>query len=165
MPDTSPQGGREATLLGFDFGEKKIGVAIGNTLTRQARPLEIIFSELREARFGRIAQLLAEWQPQCLVVGLALAADGGEQPATARCRRFANQLNGRFGLPVVLVDERGSSLEAQDLLKGMAPAPRPSGLLPPKGGVPALGRPGGRHAADDAMAAMIILQRHLDTLP
>lgn len=132
-------GGREETLLGFDFGEKKIGVAIGNTLTRQARPLEIIFSELRDVRFGRIAALLAEWQPQRLVVGLALAADGGEQPATARCRRFANQLNGRFNLPVVLVDERGSSMEAQGLLQ--------------------------THAPDDAMAAMVILQRYLDALP
>jgi len=132
-------GAREETLLSFDFGEKKIGVAIGNTLTRQARPLEIIFSELRDVRFGRIAALLAEWQPQRLVVGLALAADGGEQPATARCRRFANQLNGRFALPVVLVDERGSSMEAQGLLQTNAP--------------------------DDAMAAMVILQRYLDALP
>ncbi|WP_019938087.1 Holliday junction resolvase RuvX [Bordetella sp. FB-8] len=129
----------EETLLGFDFGEKKIGVALGNTLTRQARPLEIIFSEVRQARFGRIANLIGQWQPQRLVVGLALACDGGEQLATARCRRFANQLDGRFGLPVMLVDERGSSLQAQDLLQSNAP--------------------------DDAMAAMVILQRYLDALP
>ena len=129
----------EETLLGFAFGEKKIGIAIGNTLTRQARPLEIIFSEIRDARFGRIAALLQEWQPHRVVVGLALDADGGEQPATARCRRFANQLHGRFGIAVELVDERGSSMEAQRLL--------------------------GTHAADDAMAAAVILQRYLDTLP
>lgn len=129
----------DETLLGFDFGEKKIGVAIGNTLTRHARPLEIIFSEIRDARFGRIAALLQEWQPQRVVVGLALDADGGEQPATARCRRFANQLNGRFGLAVELIDERGSSMEAQRLL--------------------------GSHAPDDAMAAAVILQRYLDSLP
>lgn len=129
----------EETLLAFDFGEKKIGVAIGNTLTGQARPLEIIFSEVRDARFGRIAQLLEEWQPRRVVVGLALASDGGEQPATARCRRFANQLHGRFGLEVELVDERGSSMEAQQLL--------------------------GTHAADDAVAATVILQRYLDALP
>src|SRR5690606_25695940 len=127
------------TLLAFDFGEKKIGVAIGNTLTGQARPLEIIFSEVRDARFGRIAQLLEEWQPHRVVVGLALASDGGEQPATARCRRFANQLHGRFGVDVELVDERGSSMEAQQLL--------------------------GTHAADDAVAATVILQRYLDALP
>jgi len=129
----------EETLLGFDFGEKKIGIAIGNPLTRQARPLEIIFSEIRDARFGRIAALLEEWQPHRVVVGLALDADGGEQPATARCRRFANQLHGRFGIAVELVDERGSSMEAQRLL--------------------------GTHAADDAMAAAVILQRYLDSLP
>lgn len=129
----------EETLLAFDFGEKKIGIAIGNTLTRQARPLEIIFSEVRDARFGRIAQLLQEWQPQRVIVGLALASDGGEQPATARCRRFANQLHGRFGLTVELVDERGSSMQAQQLL--------------------------GTHAPDDAMAASVILQRYLDALP
>ncbi|CAM4411600.1 Holliday junction resolvase RuvX [Bordetella tumbae] len=129
----------EETLLAFDFGEKKIGIAIGNTLTRQARPLEIIFSEIRDTRFGRIAQLLQEWQPQRVIVGLALASDGGEQPATARCRRFANQLHGRFGLTVELVDERGSSMEAQQLL--------------------------GTNEPDDAMAASVILQRYLDALP
>jgi len=129
----------EETLLAFDFGEKKIGIAIGNTLTRQARPLEIIFSEVRDARFGRIAQLLQEWQPRRVIVGLALASDGSEQPATARCRRFANQLHGRFGLAVELIDERGSSMEAQQLL--------------------------GTNAPDDAVAASVILQRYLDALP
>jgi putative Holliday junction resolvase len=129
----------EETLLSFDYGTKKIGIAIGNTLTRQARPMEIIHSEVRDVRFGRIAALLREWGPQRLVVGLALDAAGGEQEATARCRRFANQLHGRFGLPVVLVDERGSSMQAQALL--------------------------GTHEADDAMAAAVILQRYLDALP
>jgi putative Holliday junction resolvase len=129
----------EETLLAFDFGEKKIGIAIGNTLTKQARPLEIIFSEQKDVRFGRIAELCQEWQPQRVIVGLALASDGGEQPATARCRRFANQLNGRFGLQVELVDERGSSMEAQELL--------------------------GTNEPDDAMAASVILQRYLDSLP
>lgn len=128
----------EETLLAFDFGEKKLGVAIGNTLTLLARPLEIVRGETRLARFGRIEQLLQEWQPQRLVVGLALNTDGGEQPATARCRRFANQLHGRYGLPVVLVDERGSSMEAQQWL--------------------------GSHDDDDAMAAAVILQRYLDAL-
>lgn len=129
----------EETLLAFDYGTKKIGIAIGNTLVRQATPMEIIHSEVRDVRFGRIAALLREWQPQRLIVGLALAADGGEQEATARCRRFANQLHGRFGLPVVLVDERGSSMQAQALL--------------------------GTHAPDDAAAAAVILQRYLDALP
>ena len=129
----------EATILAFDFGEKKIGVAIGNTLTLHAQPLEIIYGEGRDARFSRIQALIAEWGPGMLVVGLALAADGGEQPASARCRRFSNQLHGRFGLPVVLIDERGSSMEAQEIL--------------------------GNHADDDAQAAAVILQRYLDGQP
>lgn len=127
-----------ATLLGFDFGTRRIGVALGNTITGQARPLEIIASEPVKPRFHRIEQLLHEWQPNLLVVGLALTTSGGEQDATARCRRFANQLHGRFGLPVVLQDERNSSLEAQALQK--------------------------RHAPDDALAACVILQRYLDSL-
>lgn len=128
-----------ATLLAFDFGEKKIGVAIGNTLTHHARPLEIIFGEVRERRFARIQALIDEWKPEIIVVGLALAADGGEQPATARCRRFANQVHGRFGVAVVLIDERGSSMEAQEIL--------------------------GHHGDDDAQAAAVILQRYLDGQP
>jgi putative Holliday junction resolvase len=138
-PPAPPRAMTEETLLAFDFGTKKIGIAIGNTLTRQAAPMEIIHSEIRDVRFGRIAALLREWQPQRLVVGLALNSDGGEQEATARCRRFANQLHGRFGLPVELVDERGSSMQAQTLL--------------------------GTNAPDDAVAAAVILQRYLDALP
>jgi putative Holliday junction resolvase len=128
----------EETLLAFDFGTKKIGVAIGNTLIGQARPLEIIRSEVRNVRFARIAELLAEWQPQRVVVGLPLTADGGEQEASVRARRFANQLNGRFDVSVELVDERGSSMQAQALL--------------------------GTNEDDDAMAAAVILQRYLDAL-
>ena len=130
-------GMREETLLAFDYGTRKLGVAIGNTVLRQSSPLEIILDETRDARFARIQQLIRSWQPQRLVVGLALDTEGGEQEATARCRRFARQLHGRFGLPVELVDERGSSMEAQEIV-GNAP--------------------------DDAHAAAIILQRYLDAL-
>ncbi|GAA5236202.1 Holliday junction resolvase RuvX [Verticiella sediminum] len=128
----------EHALLGFDFGTRRIGVALGNTLTRTARPLEAIASEPVAARFARIAALLDEWQPGAAVVGLALDAEGGEQAATGRCRRFADQLRGRFRLQVHLQDERHSSLEAQRVL--------------------------GRGGEDDAMAAAIILQRYLDAL-
>lgn len=127
------------TLLAFDFGLKKIGVAIGNTLTRQARPLEIITVVTREQRFAAIAALLQAWQPERLVVGLPLTAEGAEQYASLQSRRFANQLRGRFNAQVELVNEWGSSVEAQALL--------------------------GTHAADDAMAAAVILQRYLDSLP
>lgn len=127
----------EETLLAFDYGAKKLGVAMGNTLLKQARPLEIILDTTRDGRFARVEALLKRWQPQRLVVGLALATDGGEQYASQHCRRFARQLEGRFGVPVVLVDERGSSVEAQKIT-GNAP--------------------------DDAVAAAIILQRYFDAL-
>src|SRR5690554_3687890 len=128
----------EQVLLGFDFGQKKIGVAVGNTLTRQARPLTILLPKTREERFKQIAALLEEWQPERLIVGLPLTIEGLEQDASRASRRFANQLNGRFGKDVQLVDEKGSSLEAQALLDS--------------------------HAPDDAMAAAVILQRYLDAL-
>lgn len=128
----------EETLLAFDAGMKKTGVALGNTLTRRARPLCIIREVTRDGRFGRIATLLQEWQPERVVVGLPLTATGDEQPASKFARRFANQLHGRFGLRVELVDERGSSLEAQEIL--------------------------GNNEEDDAVAAAVILQRYLDSL-
>ncbi|MFA7669100.1 MAG: Holliday junction resolvase RuvX [Burkholderiaceae bacterium] len=127
------------TLLAFDYGLKKIGVAIGNTLTQHARPLTVLRPVTRDQRFQGIQQLLDEWQPDRVVVGLPLTTEGGEQYATLRCRRFANQLNGRYGLKVELVDERGTSVEAQQLL--------------------------GNNDDDDAMAAALILQRYFDTLP
>jgi putative Holliday junction resolvase len=128
----------EETLLCFDYGLKKIGVAIGNTLTRRARDLDILRSVTRDQRFAAIQCLLEEWRPERVVVGLPLTVDGQEQYASLRARRFANQLHGRFGVQVVLVDERGSSREAQELL--------------------------GTHADDDAVAAAVILQRYLDAL-
>ena len=97
------------TILGFDFGVKRIGVAIGNTMIREAAPLKLISSIDNAARFAAIGALLAEWTPARLVVGLPLHPDGAEHEMTARCRRFAKQLHGRFSLPVELVDERYSS--------------------------------------------------------
>ncbi|WP_136413135.1 Holliday junction resolvase RuvX [Herbaspirillum sp. ST 5-3] len=97
------------TVLAFDFGLKRIGVAVGNTLVRQAQPLTVISAATNDAKFEAIAVLLKEWQPACCVVGLPSHPDGAEHEMTVRCRRFANQLNGRFGVPTVLVDERYSS--------------------------------------------------------
>lgn len=124
------------TILAFDFGLKKIGVAVGNTLMAQARPLCILQPQTRKRRFELVAELVQEWQPDLLVVGLPLTQASEEQPASVQSRRFARQLEGRFGLPVRLVDERGSSLEAQNFL--------------------------GTNNADDAMAAAVILQRYFD---
>lgn len=126
----------EITLLAFDYGLKKIGVAIGNTLTMHARPLCILKPVTRQQRFDAISLLLDEWQPNKIIVGLPLTTEGGEQYSSLRCRRFANQLYGRYGIEVELVDERGSSMEAQDIL--------------------------GNNDDDDAVAAAVILQRWLD---
>ena len=99
------------TLLAFDFGLKRTGTAVGNTLTRTARPLRTIVAE-GDARFAAIAALLAEWQPDALVVGVPFHPDGAEHENTRRARRFARQLHGRFGLAVHEVDERWSTTEA-----------------------------------------------------
>jgi putative Holliday junction resolvase len=97
------------TLLAFDFGLKRIGVAIGNTLLRQASPLTIISAATNDAKFAELGKLIAQWQPQRCVVGLPSHPDGAEHEMTVRCRRFANQLHGRFGVTTILVDERYSS--------------------------------------------------------
>ncbi|MYM36770.1 Holliday junction resolvase RuvX [Duganella sp. FT50W] len=97
------------TIFAFDFGVKRIGVAIGNTMLRQAEPLKVIKAEDNASRFTDIQKLLDEWKPARLVVGLPMHPDGNEHEMTARARRFAHQLNGRFHLPVELVDERYSS--------------------------------------------------------
>ncbi|MES2318553.1 MAG: Holliday junction resolvase RuvX [Pseudomonadota bacterium] len=101
------------TVLGFDFGIKRIGIAVGNNLTGQASPLEVVKAIDNAARFKRIGELIAQWQPARLVVGEPFHPDGAEHEMTLRCRRFANQLHGRFDLPVVLVDERYSSAVIQ----------------------------------------------------
>jgi putative holliday junction resolvase len=134
--------GREATLLAFDYGEKRIGVAVGNSLTRHARPLVIVPNRSREYRFEAVGKLIAEWKPNALVVGLPMHPDGTPHEMTQLAKRFGNQLNGRFNLPVTWVDERYSSVEA-------------------KAGIRA-----GNGRADmlDAEAASIILQQYLDGL-
>ncbi|HZW12850.1 MAG TPA: Holliday junction resolvase RuvX [Noviherbaspirillum sp.] len=97
------------TVLGFDFGLKRIGVAVGNTLLKQAQPLTVIAAPTNDAKFAAIAALIQQWQPKRCIVGLPSHPDGTEHEMTVRCRRFANQLNGRFGVATVLVDERFSS--------------------------------------------------------
>lgn len=129
---------RDYTFIAFDFGLKKIGVAIGDTLLKQARPLDILKSETKERRFELVSKVLEQWQPDYVVVGLPLTLDGQEQEASRHARRFANQLEGRFNCQVILVDERNSSMQAQTYF--------------------------GAGTDDDAIAAAIVLQRHLDTL-
>lgn len=99
----------QETLLCFDYGEKRIGVAIGNTLLREARPLCIVRSETKTVRWAGIEKLVNEWQPNAFVVGLPRHPDGTPHKMTALCERFARQLQGRYHLPVYFVDERYSS--------------------------------------------------------
>jgi putative Holliday junction resolvase len=136
-------------VLAFDFGVKRIGVALGIQLGEgragSARSLTTINDEANDARFAAIAGLIAEWQPLRLLVGRPLNEDGTAHEMTARCERFANQLRGRFRLPVDDVDERFSSTEADTSL-------RERGLSWQQ-----------RKAQVDAEAALIILQSWFDT--
>jgi putative Holliday junction resolvase len=100
---------RELTVMAFDFGTRRIGVAVGNTLTQAGQPLKTISETSSDASFKLIDGLLREWQPDRLVVGLPCHPDGAEHEMSAKARRFGNQLHGRFGLPVDWVDERYSS--------------------------------------------------------
>jgi putative Holliday junction resolvase len=99
------------SFLAFDFGTRRVGVATGNTLTRSATPLRTVSAE-GEQRFTSIAALIAEWQPDALVVGVPFHPDGAAHDNTERARRFARQLHGRFRLQVHEVDERYSTTEA-----------------------------------------------------
>ena len=134
--------GREATLLAFDYGEKRIGVAVGNALTRQARALVVVPNHNRDYRFEAVGKLIGEWKPDALVVGLPCHPDGTPHEMTQQAKRFGNQLNGRFNLPVDWVDERYTSVAADLDMR--------------EEGVPASMR--------DAEAARIILQQFLDGL-
>lgn len=104
------------TLLGFDFGMKNIGIAVGQEMTRTANPLTAIKARDGIPDWGLIAKLLDEWQPDLLVVGLPLNMDGTEQEMTAAARRFGNRLHGRFNIPVEWQDERLTTYEALDQL-------------------------------------------------
>jgi putative Holliday junction resolvase len=97
------------TVMGFDFGLKRIGVAVGNSMLRQAQPLTIIDAATNEAKFAEIGALIGQWAPARCIVGLPVHPDGAEHEMTARCRRFANQLHGRYGVEAILIDERFSS--------------------------------------------------------
>ena len=99
------------SFLAFDYGTRRVGVASGNTLTRSARPLRSVAAE-GDARFVALAALIAEWQPDALVVGVPYHPDGAPHENTRRAQKFARQLNGRFHLTVHEVDERYTTTEA-----------------------------------------------------
>ncbi|AFZ82904.1 Holliday junction resolvase RuvX [Candidatus Kinetoplastidibacterium crithidiae] len=125
-------------VLAFDYGEKKIGVAIGNTFSFTSRPLEIVSNHNKKDCFARLGYLINHWEIKRVIVGLSLDLNGSEQTITASIYRFSNRLKGRFQVAVEFVDESYSSIEAQSLLRN------------------------NKH--DDAIAAAVILQRYFDAL-
>jgi putative Holliday junction resolvase len=129
------------SFVAFDYGTRRVGVAVGNTLLGRARPLQTLSAE-GAARFEAIARVLQEWQPDALVVGVPFHPDGAPHDNTLRARRFARQLHGRFRLPVHEVDERWSTTEA----------------------VARSGDNGRRDDDVDAAAAAVILDQYLRTL-
>ena len=135
------------TVLAFDFGARHIGVAIGDTETRMAHPLAPIDRRRggsNAMRMAAIDLLVDEWHPDRLVVGLPVGPDGGEQGMTARARRFARQLEARYGLPVDFTNERYTSAAAEEVLR-------------------AVGRGGAKHKQlVHGEAARIILQSYFD---
>jgi putative holliday junction resolvase len=137
-------------VLAFDLGRRRIGVACGDTVSRSASPLGAVSAGPGGPRWEAIGSLLREWQPALLVVGLPYNADGSESAAAAAARDFARELTQRYALPVELVDERYSSLEAGARLKGA----RASGLR----------RRRVAKADLDAAAACVILERWLGDL-
>ena len=138
------------TVLGFDVGARRIGVAVGNTLLRQASAAAIVDAEAADEGLSAIDKLVREWQPERLVVGIPvpLEATTRPSPALARCERFATRLVQRFKLPVERVDERYSSIDADTLHRDR----RQAGLAR-------------RAKALDDVAAEVILQRWFDALP
>lgn len=104
-------------LLGFDYGTRQIGVAVGQTLTGTARPLKELRARDGIPNWEQIAALLSEWQPDALVVGLPLNMDGSPSDMSARAEKFGRRLQGRFQLPVHFIDERLSTFEAKQVLR------------------------------------------------
>jgi putative Holliday junction resolvase len=133
--------------MGFDYGARRIGVAVGNAISNSARGVEVLGNGERGPDWQRLDHLLREWRPDALLVGLPLTLDNSEQANSRAARTFAGELGQRYGLPVQLVDERHSSQEAARRFA----ARRAGGAAKRK-----------QAAALDAVAAEIIVERWLD---
>jgi putative Holliday junction resolvase len=118
-PSPIPHSAETGTVLAFDYGERFVGVAVGESGVRVAHPLATIDTRVAATRFQAIAALVDEWRPAQLVVGLPLGLGGDRHDLTRRAERFARQLAARFRLPVALVDERLTSTEAEDRLRAL----------------------------------------------
>jgi putative Holliday junction resolvase len=138
-----PEGPPVRTLLGFDHGEKRIGVAVGQCLTHTASSITTLKAANGQPDWNMVTRLIEEWRPDALVVGHPLRSDGSKSASTEAAERFARRLEGRYHLPVHLMDERLSSATAEDLLASRGKT--------------------GDKAAVDALAARIILQHWLDS--
>ena len=134
------------TVLAFDFGEKRIGVAVGETMLKTAHAHTTISSEITEVRFTAIKKLIDEWQPSLLIVGLPTYLDGTEHTLTHLAKKFAQRLEGRFNLPVMMMDERLSSVEASQQLSNAGINARE------------------QKSIIDAVAAQVILQSYFDSV-
>ena len=143
-PDIGSSSRPVGAILAFDFGKKRIGVAVGNLELGLAHPLATVSDETTVRRFDTIASLIAEWQPVLLVVGLPAYADGTEHELSRLSRRFAQRLEGRFGIKTALVDERYTSVSASAVL-------REAGVKKKK-----------RKPVLDQVAAQLILQSYFD---
>lgn len=138
---------RDSTVLAFDFGERRTGVAVGDARLRTAHPLKPI-AAIGTARFRAIGALLAEWHPGRLVVGWPVSEDGRPHPLAPRVERFARQLEDRFGIPVARVDERYTSTAAESRMREAAGARRAAGAA--------------RARQLDSYAAQLILEQYFD---
>ncbi|GGJ02375.1 putative pre-16S rRNA nuclease [Shewanella hanedai] len=132
------------TVLGFDFGTKSIGIAIGQSLTGSAAPLQSIKAVDGIPKWEEIGLLIEEWKPDLVVVGLPLNMDGSEQEMTQRAKKFANRINGRFGVKIATQDERLTTADAKTRLFEM-------------GGYKALTK-----GQVDAMSAVLIIESYFE---
>ncbi len=135
----------ERTVLGFDFGRVRIGIAVGQELTGAARPLATLTVREQRIDWCAIAQLITDWQPDLLIVGVPRQADGSANAITEAALRFGRQLQGRYRLPVETTDERLSSRAAENLLQA---SPR--------------SQTGRRGPSLDAVAAAVIVETWLN---
>lgn len=110
------------SVLGFDFGLKRIGVAVGQRFTGTASPLATLQAQDGSPRWDLVEALIEQWHPDALIVGLPLQIDGSEQAITPAAKRFMNRLSGRYQLPVFMVDERFSSLAAESEIRQLSGA-------------------------------------------
>jgi putative Holliday junction resolvase len=147
MPEKAT-GATARTVLAFDFGLQRIGVAVGEPEVGTAHPLPPLAAATQPGRFTAIEHLVKEWKPGLLLVGRPLGEDGMPHEMTRRAERFARQLNGRFRLPVALVDERYSSVEVESRMRAAYGARKAVNLA--------------RGKVLDSQAAQLLLEQFFD---